>query len=61
MIFKIIENKKSSSKQMWTSRDYHVQHNKYVDHQNMKIYCATIVFPELHYLGPHNNINGVRG
>ena len=40
---------------------YHVQHNKYFEHQDSKIYCATNQFPELQFLGPHNKPHGVRG
>ena len=36
------------------SREYHGQHNKDVEHQEMKIYSATNQFPELNYLGTHN-------
>ena len=25
----------------WTNREYHVQHNEYVYHQEVKMYCAT--------------------
>ena len=38
----------------------HVQYNKYPDHQDMKMYCATNLFPELQFLGTHNKPHGVR-
>ena len=30
-----------------TNREYHMQHNQYVDHQCMNIYCSKNQFPEL--------------
>ena len=45
----IIDNgkqKKMPSKKNWTDRDHHVQHNKFVNNQDMKMYCATNQFPE---------------
>ena len=38
----------------------HVQNNKYVEHQEVKIYCATNQFTELQFIGPHNKPYGVR-
>ena len=38
-----------------------MQHNKYVGHQDVKMYCATNQFPELKLLGPNNKPHGVRG
>ena len=38
-----------------------MQHDKYVDHQDAKIYCATNQFPGFKVLGPHNKLNGARG
>ena len=32
---------KKSSKQKWENGEYRVQHNKYVKHQYMNMYCAT--------------------
>ena len=55
------KHKKSSSKKRWTNREYHVQHNKYIYHKDVKIYCATNQFPELKFLGPHNKSHGVLG
>ena len=34
-------NTKRSSKQKWKIREYRLQHDKYVEHQDVKIYCAT--------------------
>ena len=44
---------------MLANRDYHVQHNKYVDHQDVKVYCATNQFPEMQFLGTRNKPHGV--
>ena len=52
---------KMSSKKKWTNREYHVQQNKDVEHQDVKIYCATNQFPELKFLCPNNKKHGVRG
>ena len=52
-------NQKNVNKKNWTNRDYHVQHNKYVEHQDMKMYCDTNQFSELHFLGTHNKPHGV--
>ena len=35
------EQKKWSSKNKWTNREYHVPNNEDVEHQDVKIYCAT--------------------
>ena len=45
---------------MWKNREYHVQNNEYVEHQDVKMYCATNQFPELMFLWPHNNPHDVR-
>ena len=55
------KRRKKSSKQKWKNRDYHVQHDKYVDHQDVKISCAPNQFPELKLLGKHNKPHGVIG
>ena len=44
-----------------TNREYNAQHNKYVDHQDAKMYCAENQYPELQFIGPHNKPHGVRG
>ena len=46
--------------QKWTNMEYHVQHNKDVEHQDVNIYCATNQYPELQYFNPHNKPHGVR-
>ena len=62
MILYIMEKRrKKSSKQKWKNRDYHVQHNKDVENQGVKIYYATNQSPSLQFLGPHNKPHGVRG
>ena len=45
----------------WKNREYDMQQNKYVEHQDMKIYCATNQFPGLNFLGTYNKLHGVRG
>ena len=54
-------HKKTSSKQKWTNRYYHVQNSKYVDHQYLKMYCEKKQFPGLKFLGQHNKPHGVCG
>ena len=56
-----MENTKNPSTQKWSRREYHVQHNKYVEHQLVKIYCATNQFLEFQFLGTHNKPHGVHG
>ena len=36
-----------------------MQHNKDVEHQDVKIYCVKNQFPELNFLGPHKKTHGV--
>ena len=43
---------KISSKQKWTDIEYHVQNNKDVEHQYVKVYCVTNHFSELQFIGP---------
>ena len=38
-----------------------MEHNKDIEHQEAKIYCAINQFTELKFLGPHNKPHGVRG
>ena len=38
-----------------------MQHNKYFEYLDVKIYCATKCFTELKFLGSHNTPRGVRG
>ena len=61
MVLQITENKKNSSKQKWKNREYYVQHDKYVKHQEVKFYCAKKQFPELNFVGTHNKPYGVYG
>ena len=49
---------KMSSKN-WTNKQYHAQHNKDVEHQDVKLYCDTNHVPELNFLGTHNKPHGV--
>ena len=42
------------------NRYYHLQHNKDVEHQGVKMYCSTNQFPELCFIGPNNKPHGVR-
>ena len=41
MVFKIVEITKKSSEQNCTNREHHVKNDKYVDYQDVKIYCTT--------------------
>ena len=50
-----------SSKKKWTNREYHVQQNKDVEHQDVKIYCATNQFTKLQFLVRHKKPRGERG
>ena len=38
-----------------------MQHNKYVEHQDVKMYCAINHFHILKFIGPHNKPHGVHG
>ena len=38
----------------WTYRQYHVQDNTDVAHQDVKMYCNTNQFPALTFCGPHS-------
>ena len=44
-----------------TYREYHVQYNAAVEHQDVKIYCNTSQFPLLSFCGPHSKPHGTRG
>ena len=39
-----VKHKKRLSKNNWTNREYHVQHNKDVGHQGVNMYCVTNQF-----------------
>ena len=43
-----------------TNREYYVQHNKDIDHQDVTMFSATNKFPEIKFVGPHNKPHGVR-
>ena len=45
----------------WTDRQYHVQDNVDVAHQDVKVYCNTNKFPELSFCGPQYKPHGARG
>ena len=53
VIFDHVKYIKSSSKQRWKNREHCVQYNKYVNHQDVKMYCSTTQFPELNFIVPH--------
>ena len=38
-----------------------MQHNKYVEHQDMQTYYSKNQFPELQFIGPHNRAHVVCG
>ena len=38
-----------------------MQHNKYFEHQGVKIHCSTNQFPKLKFLGTHKKPHSVRG
>ena len=38
-----------------------MQHNKYIEHPDVKMYCATNQFPELQFIRPHKKPHGERG
>ena len=45
---------------MWKNRDYHVQNNEDVEHQDVKMYCTTNQFPELKFSFTHKKSHGSR-
>ena len=45
----------------WTDRNYHVQDNAAVEHQDMKMYCKTSQLPALSFWGPHSKPHGKKG
>ena len=53
--------KKRFMKRKWTDRQYHVQDNSGVAHQDVRMYCNTNQFPSLSFCGPHSKTHGVRG
>ena len=48
-------------KRKFTYRQYHVQDNDAVAHQDAIMYCNTNQFPELPFCGPHSKPHGARG
>ena len=44
-----------------TDRQYHVQDNSDVAHQDVRMYCNTNKFPELPFGVPHPKLHGARG
>ena len=49
------------TKRKWIDRQYHVQDNADVAHQDVKIYCNTNQFPALPFCGPNFKPHGARG
>ena len=45
----------------WTDRQYHVQDNANVAHQDVIIYYNTNQFPALPFCGPYSKPHGARG
>ena len=45
----------------WTDRQYHVQDNADVAHQDVRMYCNKNHYPELPFCGPHYKPHGARG
>ena len=48
-------------KRKWTERQYHVQDNADVAHQDVIMYCNTNKFPALLFCGPHSQTHEARG
>ena len=55
------QNNKIFMERKWTYRQYHVQDNADVAHQDVRMYCNTNQFPELSFCGPHSKPHGARG
>ena len=45
----------------WIDRQYNLQDNADVAHQDVKMYCNTNHFPPLTFCGPHSKPHGLRG
>ena len=45
----------------WIDRQYHVQDNADVEHQDVKMYCNTNQFPASSFCGPYLKPHGARG
>ena len=59
----LIREKKinDARKKKCIDRQYHVQDNADVAHQDVKIYCITNQLPELPFCGTHSKPHGARG
>ena len=55
------KNNKRLMERKWTDRQYHVQDDSDVAHQNVRIYCNTNQFPSLPFCGPYYKPHGARG
>ena len=44
-----------------TDKEYHVQDNSAVEHQDVKIHCNTSQFPVLSFCGPYSKPHGTKG
>ena len=55
------KNNKRFMERKWTDRQYHVQDNADVAHQDVRMYCNTNQFPALPFCGPHSKPHGARG
>ena len=53
--------RKRSSKRKFTDREYHVQDNADVAHKDVKMYCDTIQFPTLPFVGSRKKPHGSKG
>ena len=45
----------------WTERQYHVQDNDDVEHQDVIMFCNKNLLPELLFCGPHSKPHGAMG
>ena len=61
MVPLIEENKNKFVERKWTDREYHVQDNSDVEHQDVKMYCNTNQFPELSFSDPHSKPHDTKG
>ena len=56
-----MKNTKKGQVKNCTNREYNMQHNKDVKHQDVKMYCTTQHFLEINCLQPNKKPHGVRG
>ena len=56
-----IKNNKRFMERKWTDRNYHIQDNTDVAHQDVMIYCNTNKFPALTFCVPNSKYHGARG